>query len=387
MITRIDIIEVVAPVDAPFTASVVRGRHTERKAILVRLTNEAGQQGWGETFQALAGPQSALVGLMRDVVAPLVLDRDELQIAEFWRDARRAGRGYGAMLTRAASAFDVALWDLKGQVLGQSLSTMLGAAPTGSYPAVATAIFYGADPHDLAFREAAVREQLAAGYTAIKLKIGGLEPVHDLRHVERVRELVPDDVMIATDANSGCLPRTASVLARGLERLGVYWLEEPFPAEDAESYRRLADQTSLVLAGGQDLPDAEAFAALLHDRSLHLVQPSVAAAGITGVMRVVETAVVSGARYCPTGWGTGLLVAASVHLRNLYRSHPLLPRPDLDWIEYDVSPNPLRAGVLSTPLEPVDGMLSVPAGPGLGVVVDAEAVERLAVTHETVGGR
>lgn len=387
MITQIDIIEVIAAIDAPFTASVVRGKHTQRKAVLVKLTNDGGLIGWGETFQALAGPQSALIGVMRDVVAPLAIGHDEFEIAEFWRRARQAGRGYGDLLTRAASAFDMAFWDLKGKVLGQSVSTMLGASPTGSFPAVATAIFYGADAGDLAFRESSVRAQLDAGYTAIKLKIGGLEPSADLRHVERIREITPDDVVLAVDANSGCLPRTAGMLARGMEDLGIYWFEEPFPTGDVESYRRLADQTSLVIAGGQDLPDAEAFAPLLTDRSLQLVQPSVAAAGgITGVMRVIDVASVFGARYCPTGWGTGLLVAASLHLRNATRSHPLLPRPDIDWIEYDVSPNPLREGVLREPIVPVDGMLSVPGGPGLGVQVDIDAVERMTVGHDKVGG-
>jgi D-galactarolactone cycloisomerase len=387
VITQIDIIEVIAAIDAPFTASVVRGKHTQRKAVLVRLTTDAGLTGWGETFQALAAPQSPLIAVMRDVVAPLALGRNELEIAEFWREARQVGRGYGDLLIRAASAFDMALWDLKGKTLGQSLSTMLGAAPTGSFPAVATAIFYGADAGDLGFRESSVQQQLDAGYSAIKLKVGGLEPHADLRHIERLRAITPDEVMLAVDANSGCLPRTAGMLARGMEDLGIYWFEEPFPTGDTDSYRRLADQTSLVIAGGQDIADAESFAPLLRERSIQLVQPSVAAAGgITGVLRIAELASVFGARYCPTGWGTGLLVAASVHLRNVTRSHPLLPRPDVDWIEYDVSPNPLREGVLRDPIVPVDGMLSVPEGPGLGVEVDVDAVERLTVAHDRIGG-
>jgi D-galactarolactone cycloisomerase len=135
----------------------------------------------------------------------------------------------------------------------------------------------------------------------------------------------------------------------------------------------------MYVAGGQALPSAEAFLPLLEARALHLVQPGVGAAGgITGLQRVVALAETFGAHYSPTGWGTGILIAASLHLRAATTAHPAAPFPDLDWIEYDVTDNPLREAVLTTPLVPRDGHLESPTGPGLGVRVDLDAVRAFA---------
>src|SRR5690606_13229311 len=135
-------------------------------------------------------------------------------------------------LSRAYSAIDTAMWDLKGRVLGQSVSEMLGARADGRFPAVATAIFYGNPVEDLGFRIDMTMRQVEAGFQGVKLKIGGVDPRTDLQHVERLRAEVPDQVMLAVDANSGCTPRTSAVYGRALQDMGVYWLEEPMPLED-----------------------------------------------------------------------------------------------------------------------------------------------------------
>jgi L-alanine-DL-glutamate epimerase-like enolase superfamily enzyme len=153
-----------------------------------------------------------------------------------------------------------------------------------------------------------------------------------------------------------------------------------------EGYRALAGATGMWTAGGQDLTSSRSFLPLLEARGLHIVQPSVAAVGgISEAVAAAEQAARFGFRSCPTGWGTGLLLAASLHVRAATASETALPPPDLDWVEFDATDNPLRDLVLREPLRPVHGFLKVPDGPGLGVEVQEEALRTVTELTFSVG--
>jgi L-alanine-DL-glutamate epimerase-like enolase superfamily enzyme len=139
------------------------------------------------------------------------------------------------------------------------------------------------------------------------------------------------------------------------------------------------------IAGGQDLVNARDYAPLLAAGALHIVQPSVAVArGITGVAEIAATASAFDARYVPTGWGTSLLAAASLQVRVARASDVSLPFPDLDWIETDVTDNPLRDELAVNPIKVVDGILELTDGPGLGLEISEARVQARAVDHRTV---
>ncbi|MGH3401969.1 MAG: mandelate racemase/muconate lactonizing enzyme family protein [Streptosporangiaceae bacterium] len=385
-ICRLDTHVVQAEISRPFSASIARGRHSHRGAILVRVVTDDGLEGWGETFQALASPPDALAAVIRDLVAPRVIGRSPLECEAVYREVTGAGRGYGRLAARALAAVDTALWDVKGKALGQPIAALLGAAESDtSFPAVATAVFYGEPVESVGGRLETVARLLEQGFTAVKVKIGGTRPDIDLEHVAAIRRMLPDDVMLCVDANSGLTPTTAVDVGRRLQDHGVYWLEEPIDVRDTAVYRRLAAATSLVLAGGQDVADISELLPTLRESALHLVQPSIAGAGgITGVWKLIQQAAALGARYCPTGWGSGLLISASLHLRAATVTWPTLPLPDKDWIEYDVSDNPLRDVLLTEPPRLSAGHLTLSTGPGLGVTVDTDALARLTIASSTV---
>jgi D-galactarolactone cycloisomerase len=364
-----------APVVRSFSASAVRGGHTHRKAVLVRV-DAGGVSGWGETFPALGSPSEPILEHIRTVLAPALLDGDPLAVRDLNTAMRRASRGMGTGAIRGISALDIALWDLRGRLLGQPVCRLLGAQPGATFPTVATAVFYPPEADDPGPRVDDARRHVAAGLRAVKVKIGGLSPERDLAHVEQIRRALPEDVMLCADANSGYALRTALHVARGLEA---------FPIEDVEGYRALAAATGMWTAGGQDLPSSQAFLPLLEARALHIVQPSVAAVGgVSEAVAAADQAARFGFRYCPTGWGTGLLVAASLHARAVTASAVTLPAPDLDWIEFDVSDNPLRDIILREPLLPERGVFTVPGGAGLGVEVDTEGIRPVTEAAFTV---
>jgi len=386
-VTSVSTFLLKAPVTAAFSASAVRGRHTSRTAILVRLDTDAGVSGWGETFPALGSPPEAILDSVRGVLAPRLIGADPLPVRDLNAEMRRAARGMGTGVMRGISALDIAAWDLRGRLLGQPVCRLLGASPNGKFPAVATAVFYASpDAASVEPRVEAATRYRAMGFRGVKVKVGGLDPTRDLEHIAKIRAALPDDVMLCADANSGYLLRTALVVARGLAALRTYWFEEPIVIDDVEGYKALAAATGMWTAGGQDLTSSQAFLPLLEARALHIVQPSVAAVGgISEATHAADQAARFGFKYCPTGWGTGLLVAASLHVRAATASAVSLPPPDLDWIEFDVSDNPLRDLVLREPLTLTDGMLGVPNGPGLGIEVDADRIRSVTETSFTVG--
>jgi L-alanine-DL-glutamate epimerase-like enolase superfamily enzyme len=285
----------------------------------------------------------------------------------------------GALGIRAVSAIDIALWDLLGKQLDASVSRLLGRPAAGRYPAVATAVFYPPQKSALETRLHRSLALEAEGYRGIKLKVGGLSPAEDIEHVRSIREALRTTTMLAVDANSGYFAPTAFEVGLALREVGIYWFEEPVPVANVEAYADLA-RAGLRLAGGQDSPDAGAFIPLLERRALQILQPSVAAVGgITGALQVGAVADAFGAQIVPTGWGTGVLIAASTHVRHATSGAVALPFPDENWIEVDVTENPLREGVTVSPPVYGGGYADVPRGPGLGVEIAQPRVDEWTV--------
>lgn len=375
-ISAVEVYPLRAEVAEPFSASVAVGSHTHRTVFLVRVLATDGTEGWGET----RGSLKSLAHVVRTALTPVIVGQDALATRDRWRELSRAARDLGDIGARALSAVDMALWDLRGRALGVPVAELLGGRAEGRFPAVATAVFYPPRKEDAGPRVDLARRYGDEGFRAIKMKIGGLSPAADLRHVAAIRDAIGETRMLAVDANTAYTMPLALRMAHGLADLQVHWFEEPLSLDDVAGYRALARSTGLVLAGGQNLPSAQAFVPLLAAQALHLVQPNAASAGgITGLERTVTVAQSFGVDYSPTGWGTGLLIAASLQLRAVAR--PLRPTlfPDLEWVECDVTDNPLREGILKSPVRPRDGFLDVPSGPGLGVEVDVEAVRAACV--------
>jgi D-galactarolactone cycloisomerase len=384
-ITSVTSYLVEAPVQQSFSASAVRGKHTGRSAVLVRVQCDSGKIGWGETFPTLTSPGRSLLRDLGEVLSPALIGQDPLAPGEALAAVQRAARGMGATAQRLVSAVDVALWDLRGRILGQSVARLLGGRSSGRFPVVATAVFYPPDADDLSARVEVARKLADEGFRAVKVKVGGLPPTRDVAHVLAIRQALPLDVMVCVDANSGYLPRTALAVGRRLSGADIYWFEEPVAIDDVDGYAALAAATDMNIAGGQDLVNARDYAPLLAAGALHIVQPSVAVArGITGVADIAATAHAFDARYCPTGWGTSLLVAASLQVRGARASDVALPFPDLDWIEIDVTDNPLRGEIAVEGIRLVDGILELSDAPGLGIEISEAGVQARTVDHRTI---
>jgi L-alanine-DL-glutamate epimerase-like enolase superfamily enzyme len=274
---------------------------------------------------------------------------------------------------------EVAVWDLVGKALGEPLWRLLGGRSERILAYASSGERLEAD--ERADRVAAMRD---AGIRAVKLRFQQPDWREDVAVVERVRDEVGSEVELMVDANQGWrmpgdrTPRwdvaTAAQCARELERLGVYWLEEPLRTDDVDGYAALRSRTSLRLAAGEMVRSLWEARELIVRGHVDVVQPDVVlAGGIGGCRRIAALADLCGSAFSPHTWTNGLGLVANLHLALAVSTCPYVEVP----FDPPAWTTERRDWLLPAPVEiAADGTIAPPEGPGLGVEPDLEAIER-----------
>jgi D-galactarolactone cycloisomerase len=219
---------------------------------------------------------------------------------------------------------------------------------------------------------------------AVKLRFHDPDWRRDVEVVERVREAVGGNVELMVDANQGWRmagdrearwdAATASQCARALEPLAVYWLEEPLRTDDHEGYAALRAATGIRIAAGELVRDAAAARDLALRGLVDVVQADVLfVGGLGGCRRIAALCDLNGRSWSPHTWSNGIGLVANLHGALAFSTVPYVEVPcdppgwspeRRDWLLPDV-------------LEIArDGTVAPPPGPGLGVELDLEALER-----------
>ncbi|MEM7259638.1 MAG: mandelate racemase/muconate lactonizing enzyme family protein [Pseudomonadota bacterium] len=296
-----------------------------------------------------------------------------------WHKLYHLTRDYGrkGSVIAAISAIDIALWDLAGHYYKQPIYQLLGGAFRHSVQPYATG-FYRLEGQGEAQRlaEEALRHY-DNGFTAMKIKLGfgvndDIEVMHSIATALGDR---PVELMV--DSNHAYGYREALQLGRELELFNVRWYEEPVVPEDINSYSKLRNTLDVPIAGGENEHTPYGFKTLLAEGAVDIVQPDIGSCGgITAARDIVAMAQAHGVGVNPHVWGSAVAQAASLQLlaalpvthHNLFPQHPLL--------EFDCSSHPFRNELITTPWQMVDGMVSIPDGPGLGIDIVPETLER-----------
>ncbi len=342
------------------------GVRRSRSATLVQVETDEGISGWG----SCSGNGELIEAIVARVLKPLLVGMDPTQIEEIWDKAYfRSGhkefgtRGIGVV---AMSGVDIALWDILGKVRGLPLCQLLGGKRRDKVPVYATAL-YPEEPLKVARRARVFREQ---GFHGVKIKVG-FDLAQDIEIVRAVRQEVGSDFIVMTDANQGYDVDVALRAWEGFAEADVFWLEEPLFVEDIEGHARLREEGKIPIAVGENLQTRYAFENFIVRGAVDFLQPDVARAG--GITEVLKIARLGAARKVPISfhtWGDAVALAASVHLSAAI--------PECIVMELDYTYNPLRAELLCKPFELQNGYLYPPGGPGLGIEVNPEALQRFA---------
>jgi len=350
--------------------------YDKRQICLVKITTEDGTYGWGEGY----GP-APVVKAGIEFFAPLVMGENPLQVETIWQKMQRRSFDYArsGVLLAALSAIDVALWDLRGKLLGQPVSVLLGGRRRNHVKVYATGLYFSKDmnfPDDLAVEAKMYVDQ---GYQAIKMKVG-LSLKQDLLAIRAVREAIGPDIQLMIDSNHAYSRSEARALAQACTQFDIAFIEEPLSPEDYEGYRELRLVSQIPIAAGECEYLCVGFKRLLENQCVDYAQPDICAAGgLTEVKKIVSLANTFGVNVIPHCWGTGIAFAAGLHLVSTLDIVPgrlQMPEPLL---EMDRTENPLRDELTIPRFEAHEGKVLVPDSPGLGVDVNPALLEQFCI--------
>ncbi|MBT9288001.1 mandelate racemase/muconate lactonizing enzyme family protein [Prosthecodimorpha staleyi] len=365
-ITAIEITHHRLPLDPPFNASWDTRPRTHFDATIVRVKTDEGFEGIasGDTMTGFAGHEPMFVG------------QDPLAIERHYRILSNIQFHYGRCWP-----LDLALWDLAGKIAGQPVWKLLG----GLSDRVRAYASSGTLRAPAALADAA-EAYLAQGFKALKIRFHRGDWRADVAALEAVRARVGDRLELMVDCNQGWRMswdayapwslKDALQVAREMERLRVYWMEEPLFRADRDGMRRLREMVDVRIAGGEMTREIYEFRDLIRDGCLDVVQPDAAlVGGISGLRRVAAMAEAANVVFTPHTWTNGMGVVANAHLTCGLADAPFMEFPfdPPEW-SLDRRDFPMRA-----PLEiDADGFVVLSDRPGMGYELDED---RLAATR------
>jgi L-alanine-DL-glutamate epimerase-like enolase superfamily enzyme len=365
-VVRINALETrryVFPLDPPFRAAWDPVPRERAEATLVVVRSDDGTEGYASGD---AVPDEQLLARLLVGIDPLRTEvvRELCETVDF-----HGGRPW---------TVEVAVWDLVGRALGQPLWKLLGGRSERLLAYASSGELV--TPEERAERVASLRDR---GLRAVKIRFSGEDWRRGVEVVERIRDRVGSTVEVMVDANQGWRMAgdrsgrwdvaDAAQCARELERLGVYWLEEPLRTDDVEGYRALRRLTPLRLAAGEMVRSLAEARDLLVRGGVDVVQPdAVLAGGLGGCRRIAALADLHGRMFSPHTWTNGYGLVANLHLALAVSTCPFVEVP-LDPPGWGPE---RRDWLLPHELEiAADGTISPPPGAGLGVTPDLDALE------------
>jgi L-alanine-DL-glutamate epimerase-like enolase superfamily enzyme len=377
------------PCERPFASA--GSYFSARTALLVFVETDSLLTGVGEATLA-AAPASVTRAVVEDELAPMIMGEDPLRVEFLWqRMYRRSFRhGRKGLLLNGIAGIDIALWDIVGQAAGMPLYQILGACHE-RMPAYASGGFYspGKDADAIAQECAGY---IAEGYRAIKLKVGRNSDLEvdrladlpnadklrvtladDIERVRAVRRAIGPDAGLAVDANNAWDQATALRFCHAVEDCNLLWLEEPVSTDDVRSSAALARALDVPIAGYETETGLVAWRELLAAGAIDVAQPDITySGGVSECRRIGALAEAFHVPYAPHCFSTGITIAASLHLA--------ASLPNGYTIEMDRNPNPLREELFEEPLcVASDGTIAPPPGPGLGVRLRQDTLERYSI--------
>lgn len=368
IIETCDVYLCVAPVSEPRGPS--SGWYDTRESVLVRLRDREGRAGWGE-----AGLRQGVPAIAREL-GELLLGQDPQRSGALLDQLTRTTADQWAV-----SALAIALDDLRARQLGIGVAGLYGGRRRDSVQAYAASAGYHATRPIEELWPAEVGEAAAAGFGAVKFRIGKHAPDRELPVLAAIRSGVGAGLQMMADGNGAYSVAQSVRVAAALADLGFTWLEEPVNrfrgSQRYPGYGDLTRSAGIAIAAGEGLERRTDFARLLAD-GVDILQPDVAICGGIGEASfVADLAALRGRACVPHCWGGAVVVAATLQLLAVIPEATEIDGSYGCLIEWDTFENPMRTDLLSTPLTVTGGRVAIPAGPGLGIDVDEEVVRRL----------
>jgi L-alanine-DL-glutamate epimerase-like enolase superfamily enzyme len=351
-----------------------------RHLTLCRIEAEDGTVGWGEAVTSWPDACRATEAMIDGIGAELVVGRDPLDNVDIWRSIRRRAWWYGnrgGISSFALSAIDIALWDLKGRLLGVPVTQLLGGVHHERLPAIASTHPRDASLEAEADRHARYVHEL--GFQGCKLGLGkrgnarlGSEIERDVELMRLLRERLGPEPMVMWDRGVNTLHWDVSFALRltaALEEHGLTWMEEPFEPGDLDDFRRLKAASRTLIGSGEREWNIEGYRSFIAAGVADVIgfDPG-RAEGITGGRRVIELVEEANVWFNAHAWSSAIVSAASLALS--------VTTPRVLVFELKADENPMQHELVEEPIAQEGGWIRPRTGPGLGIEVREAVVEK-----------
>ena len=336
-------------------------------ALFVRIETTAGEVGWGEVwcnFPRYGALHRALV--VSRSIAPFLRSRtfdgplDAFDAMHRATHVLRLQSGDHGPVSAAIAGIDIALWDIVARRERLPLWKVLGGASgrIGAYASTGRAD--GIEP--------LLEQAMAQGFRGIKMRCWG-DPAQHIGAYERARAIAGPDFEIMADANSSWPLAQAADWAQRFAGVGLSFLEEPIPVDaPIEAWRALAARSPAPLAGGENMISRGMFDTALQAGAHRVLQPDACKwSGFSAGVPLARDIVSRGLRFCPHMFSGAVGLMAAAHLLAASGSEDGL-------LEYGIEHNPPRDEIARLVI--VDGWIELGDAPGLGIELDAKALER-----------
>lgn len=348
----------------PRRKPITNGKHTYTHSGLglVKIETDEGITGIGLGATGVIGRATV------EHLTPVLIGQDPINVERLWHEMwipKLTGRR--GLTTRAISAIDIGLWDIRAKVAGLPLYKLLG----GYRDSVPTYVAGGYYEEGKGLKELAAEmtENVEMGARGVKIKVGAVSIREDVERVKVCREAIGPDVKLLLDANCAYRHYEAIQFAKRVEEYDPFWFEEPVAPDDYEGHRRLADATSIPIATGENEYTRYGFRDLIQHQSAAILNADAKIlGGVTEFMKVAALAQAHDLDIAPHG-------SQDIHVHLVAAiSNGLI----LEF--YRDSVDPMWGKIYHDTLTlNDDGTVSPPNVPGIGVDPNYEALEQYRV--------
>ena len=344
------------------------GRPLGRAAVIVKITADEGNIGWGEAVPVQKWSYETLeasTSTIERYLAPVLLGADPFDLHDLHERMNHAiAPGFSTGMPKSKAGIDIAVHDLITKKLGISLAEYWGR-PRGDQLTLSWTL----NPVHLDDLDRLMEEGRQRGYKNFNVKVAP-DPKADLELCRRVKERAPDGFLWA-DANCGYDLATCLAVAPRLADIGVAVLESPFRPNEISSYRRLKQQGALPILMDEGVIAPRDLMEFIRLEMLDGVAMKPArCGGLLPARRQIEILLDAGLMMLGSGLtDPDVSLAASLALFGAYGlAYPAALN----------GPQFLGHSVLRVPLVSHDGCMSIPSGPGLGIDVDEAKIQTIA---------
>jgi len=335
---------------------------------IVRVTTDQGLEGIGITYHEVGG--EATRSLIEYNIAPRLIGRDPFETETLWAEFFAYLRGVGrkGLTFCALSAVDIALWDLKGKILNMPLYRLLG----GSNPRVPVYASGGWTSFSDEKLAADSRAKIERGYSIVKVKVGvegGNNPRRDQRRIRMVRAAIGPEAGLLIDANNCWDAATAIQFANNIRDCDIMFFEEPVFADDIPGLARFRRGTDIPVATGEHEYTKFGVRDLVLHEAADVVQADVTrVGGYTEMLKIIAITQAWNLKFAP-------------HCMEHMHMHLAAATPNAMFLEKIDIFEDITAKVFRNAPEVVNGILTVPDRPGLGLELNMDFIRE----HDEVG--